>query len=75
MSKKPENIQVEINELKGRPVPTWVVVIPNYQTIGQIEQIDNRYRAVSTKNKVELFNKTLESSINDLLSYFALHEK
>lgn len=75
MSKKPENIQVEINELKGRPVPTWVVVITNYQTIGQIEQIDNRYRAVSTKNKVELFNKTLESSINDLLSYFALHEK
>lgn len=75
MSKKIENIDVEVNELKGKSVPTWEVVIPNKKSIGLIEKIEGRYRATTSKTKNILFAKSLESSINDLLSYFALHEK
>lgn len=75
MSKKIENIDVEVNELKGKSVPTWELVIPNKKSIGLIEKIEGRYRATTSKTKNILFAKSLESSINDLLSYFALHEK
>lgn len=75
MSKKIENIDVEVNELKGKSVPTWEVVIPNKKSIGLIEKIEGRYRATTSKTNNILFAKSLESSINDLLSYFALHEK
>lgn len=75
MAKKIENIDVEVNEIKGRNVPTWEVIIPNKKSIGLIEKVEGRYRATSSKNKNVLFAKSLESSINDLLSYFALHEK
>lgn len=75
MSKKMEHIDVEVNELKGKSIPTWEVVIPNKKSIGLIEKVDGRYRATTTKTSNVLFAKSLESSINDLLSYFALHEK
>ena len=75
MSKKTQNIDVEGNELKGKGVPTWEVVIPNKKSIGLIEKIEGRYRATTSKNSYVLFAKSLESSINDLLSYFTLHEK
>ncbi|BDR60373.1 DUF2969 domain-containing protein [Lactobacillus xylocopicola] len=75
MSKKPENINVEINELKGKENPTWEVIIPNKKTIGTIEKGSGRYRATTSKTNNVLYAKSLESSINDLLSYFALHEK
>lgn len=75
MSKKIENIDVEVNELKGKSVPTWEVIIPNKKSIGLIEKVEGRYRATTTKTSNVLFAKSLESSINDLLSYFALHEK
>ena len=75
MSRKPENINVEINELKGKENPTWEVVIPNKKAIGLIEKISGRYRAKTGKTNSVLYSKSLESSINDLLSYFALHEK
>ncbi|MCO6527595.1 MAG: DUF2969 domain-containing protein [Lactobacillus sp.] len=75
MSKKPENINVEINEVKNRENPTWEVVIPHKKTIGLIEKLSGRYRATSTKNSSILYAKSLESSINDLLSYYVLHEK
>lgn len=75
MSRKPENINVEINELKGKENPTWEVVIPKKKAIGLIEKIDGRYRATTGKTNSVLYSKSLESSINDLLSYFALHEK
>ncbi|KRL63447.1 DUF2969 domain-containing protein [Lactobacillus psittaci] len=75
MSKKLENIAIEVNELKGQANPSWEIIIPNKKSIGLIEKIDGRYRATTTKTNNVLFSKTLESSINDLLSYFALHEK
>ncbi|RVU71277.1 MULTISPECIES: DUF2969 domain-containing protein [Lactobacillus] len=75
MSKRIENIDIEVNELKGKSLPTWEVIIPNKKSIGLIEKVDNRYRATTTKTSNVLFAKSLESSINDLLSYFALHEK
>ena len=75
MSKKTQNIDIEVNELKGKSVPTWKVVIPNKKDIGLIEKVDGRYRATTAKTSNILFAKSLESSINDLLSYFALHEK
>ncbi|WEV37771.1 DUF2969 domain-containing protein [Lactobacillus sp. ESL0677] len=75
MSKKPENINIEINEVKDKEIPTWEVVIPNKKSIGLIEKIDGRYRATTGKTSNVLYAKTLESSVNDLLSYFALHEK
>ncbi|WEV71496.1 DUF2969 domain-containing protein [Lactobacillus sp. ESL0785] len=75
MSKKPENINIEINEVKGKEIPTWEVVIPNRKTIGLIEKTAGRYRATTMKTNNVLYAKSLESSINDLLSYFALHEK
>lgn len=75
MSRKPENINVEINELKGKENPTWEVIIPNKKTIGIIEKISGRYRATTGKTSSILYSKSLESSVNDLLSYFALHEK
>ncbi|MBI0022090.1 MULTISPECIES: DUF2969 family protein [Lactobacillus] len=76
MSKKPENINIEINEINGKDNPTWEVVIPQKKKpIGLIEKIDGRYRATTNKTNSVLYAKTLESSINDLLSYFALHEK
>ena len=43
--------------------------------IGLIEKINGKYRATTTKTNNVLFDKSLESSINDLLSYFTLHEK
>ncbi|CCI85451.1 hypothetical protein FC52_GL000418 [Lactobacillus pasteurii DSM 23907 = CRBIP 24.76] len=75
MSKKIENIDVEVNELKGKSIPTWEVIIPNKKSIGIIEKVENRYRATTTKSNNVLYAKSLEGSINDLLSYFALHEK
>lgn len=36
MSKKLVNIDVEVNELKGKSVPTWEVIIPNKKSIGLI---------------------------------------
>jgi hypothetical protein len=75
MSKKPENINIEINEIKGNEMPTWEVVIPRKKKIGTIEKMTGRYRAITSKTNNVLYSKSLESSINDLLSYFALHEK
>lgn len=75
MSKKLENIDIEVNERKGSPNPTWEVIIPGKKSIGVIEQVEERYHAVSTKSNHSLYSKTLESAINELLSYFTLHEK
>ena len=75
MSKKLENISIEVNELKGKSIPSWEVIIPNKKAIGIIEKVEGRYRATTNKSNNVLFSKILESSINDLLSYFALHEK
>lgn len=75
MSKKLENISIEVNELKGKSIPSWKVIIPNKKAIGIIEKVEGRYRATTNKSNNVLFSKSLESSINDLLSYFALHEK
>ena len=75
MAKKLVNIDIEVNELKGKALPTWEVVIPNKKAIGLIEKVNGRYRATSAKKNNVLFAKSLESSINDLLAYFTLHEK
>ena len=75
MSKKLENIDIEVNELKDKSIPTWEVIIPNKKSIGLIEKSNGKYRATTTKTNNVLFDKSLESSINDLLSYFTLHEK
>ncbi|MBP2057833.1 phosphoenolpyruvate carboxylase [Lactobacillus colini] len=75
MSRKLESIDIEVNEKKGVANPTWEVIIPGKRSIGVIEQVEERYRAVSSKNKHSLYSKTLESAINELLSYFTLHEK
>lgn len=75
MSRKLENIDIEVNERKGSPNPTWEVIIPGKKSIGVIEQVEERYHAVSTKSNHSLYSKTLESAINELLSYFTLHEK
>lgn len=75
MSRNQENIGIEVNELKGRKVPTWEVVIPNKKQIGLIEKIEDKYRATTAKSNNVLFSKSLDASINDLLSYFTLHEK
>ena len=75
MSKKLENISIEVNELKGKSIPSWEVIIPNKKAIGIIEKVEGRYRATTNKSNNVLFSKSLESSINDLLSHFALHEK
>ena len=71
MSKKPVNI----NELKEKENPTWEVVVPDKKVIGLIEKVSGRYRVITRKTNSVLFSNSLESSINDLLSYFVLHEK
>lgn len=75
MSKRLKNIEVEVNERKGLSHPAWEVVIPGKQTIGVIENLTTRFRVTIAKDKQILYSKSLESAINDLLSYFALHEK
>jgi hypothetical protein len=55
--------------------PTWEVIIPGKRSIGIIEQEEERYHVVSSKTNHSLYSKTLESAINELLSYFTLHEK
>lgn len=75
MSRKLESIDIEVNERKGTANPTWEVVIPGKRSIGIIEQVEEKYHAVSSKNNYSLYSKTLESAINELLSYFTLHEK
>ncbi len=45
------------------------------KSIGLIEKVEGRYRATTSKTSNILFANSLESSINDLLSYFTLHEK
>ncbi|MGP3254838.1 DUF2969 domain-containing protein [Lactobacillus gasseri] len=74
MSRKLESIDIEVNERKGTPMPTWEVIIPGKRSIGIIEQ-EERYHVVSSKTNHSLYSKTLESAINELLSYFTLHEK
>ncbi len=49
MSKKLENIDIEVNELKGKSLPTWEVVIPNKKSIGLIEKGEGRYRATTLR--------------------------
>ena len=73
MSRKLESIDIEVNERKGTSAPTWEVVIPGKRSIGIIEE--ERYHVVSSKTNHSLYSKTLESAINELLSYFTLHEK
>lgn len=75
MSRKLESIDIEVNERKGASTPTWEVVIPGKRSIGIIEQEEERYHVVSSKTSHSLYSKTLESAINELLSYFTLHEK
>ena len=75
MSKKPENINININELKEKENPTWEVVVPDKKVIGLIEKVSGRYRVITRKTNSVLFSNSLESSINDLLSYFVLNEK
>ena len=55
MSKKLENIDIEVNELKGKNLPTWEVVIPNRKSIGLIEKVEGRYRATTSKTSNILF--------------------
>ena len=38
MSRKLESIDIEVNERKGTPMPTWEVIIPGKRSIGIIEQ-------------------------------------
>ena len=64
MSKKLENIDIEVNELKGKNLPTWEVIIPKKKSIGLIEKVEGRYRATTTKTSNILFGNCLESSIN-----------
>ena len=75
MSRNQENIGIEVNELSGRRVPTWEVVIPKKHQIGLIEQVDGKFRVTSSKSKNVMFTKSLDAGINDLLAYFTLHEK
>lgn len=75
MSKNLENIEVEVNEREGFSKPTWEVVIPGKEKIGLIEQSQGRFQATSAKSNNVLCAKSLEAAINDLLSYYALHEK
>lgn len=75
MSRKLESIDIEVNERKGTPMPTWEVIIPGKRSIGIIEQEEERYHVVSSKTNHSLYSKNLESAINELLSYFTLHEK
>ncbi len=75
MAKNFESIDIEVNERKGLQYPTWEVVIPSRRTIGIIENVNGRYRATTSKQQHTLFSKSLESAIDELLSYFTLHEK
>ena len=75
MSRKLESIDIEVNERKGTATPTWEVIIPGKRSIGIIEQEEESYHVVSSKTSHSLYSKTLESAINELLSYFTLHEK
>ena len=75
MSRKLESIDIEVNERKGTATPTWEVIIPGKRSIGIIEQEEERYHVVSCNTSRRLSSKTLESAINELLSYFTLHEK
>lgn len=75
MSRKQENIGIEVNELTGRKVPTWEVVVPKKFQIGLIELVDGKYRVTSIKSNSVMYAKTLDAGISDLLAYFTLHEK
>lgn len=75
MSKKLENIEIEVNEQKNASVPTWEVIIPGKKSVGMIEKDNDRYHAITAKYGYSIYSKTLESAINELLSYFTLHEK
>ena len=57
MSKKLENISIEVNELKGKSIPSWEVIIPNKKAIGIIEKVEGRYRATTNKSNNVLFFK------------------
>ena len=75
MTRKLESNDIEDNERKGTATPTCEVIIPGKRSIGIIEQEEERYHVVSSKTSHSLYSKTLESAINELLSYFTLHEK
>ncbi|EEQ68195.2 hypothetical protein LBJG_00623 [Lactobacillus jensenii 1153] len=38
MSKKLENISIEVNELKGKSIPSWEVIIPNKKLLVSLKK-------------------------------------
>lgn len=74
MSKGIKNINIEVNELTNKKVPSWEVVIPNVRTLGIIEQKEKNFHTTMQSNQQMIVSKTLEAAINDLISYYNLHE-
>lgn len=74
MSKGIKNINIEVNELTNKKVPSWEVVIPNVRTLGIIEQKEKNFHTTMQSDQQMIVSKTLEAAINDLISYYNLHE-
>ena len=74
MSKGIKNINIEVNKITNKEVPTWEVVIPNQKTLGVIEQHDKNFHTTMQADQRAIVSKTLEAAINDLISYYNLHE-
>ena len=73
MSKGIKNINIEVNELTNKKVPSWEVVIPNVRMLGIIEQKEKNFHTTMQSNQQMIVSKTLEAAINDLISYYNLH--
>lgn len=74
MSKEAKNIKLEVNEVKNQAQKAWEVRIPKRATIGSIQLDGKNYQVTTTKSAHQITTKSLENAINELISYYNLHE-
>lgn len=75
MSKRNKAIAIEIKEIKNKENQTYEVISDGKNTIGTITQVGNKFQIITAKDQYKKMLNTLDAAINEVLTYFNLHEK
>lgn len=74
MAKSPKNIELEVKEVNKNNQQMWEVNTQKQENIGVIEPTADQFKVTMAKSGHSFNTKTLEIAINELISYFNLHE-
>lgn len=74
MAKSPKNIELEVKEVTQNDHSIWEVNNSKRGMIGIIEPVSDEFKVTMTKSGHSFNTKTLEIAVNELISYFNLHE-